>query len=69
MDAAAKGARSWMAPQVSTGLFMTLQHKPDMGSYMIGVTQMIPNASRLKADSDYMNAMSSVEVENKNIYC
>jgi hypothetical protein len=30
------------------------------------VTQMIPNASRLKADSDYMNAMSSVEVENKN---
>jgi hypothetical protein len=39
-------------------------HKPDMGSYMIGVTQMIPNASRLKAD--YMNAMSSVEVENKN---
>jgi hypothetical protein len=24
MDAAAKGARSWMAPQVSTGLFMTL---------------------------------------------
>jgi hypothetical protein len=39
---------------------------PDMGSYMIGVTQMIPNASRLKADSDYMNAMSSVEVENKN---
>jgi hypothetical protein len=34
---------------------------------MIGVTQMIPNASRLKADSDYMNAMSSVEVENKII--
>jgi hypothetical protein len=67
MDAAAKGARSWMAPQVSTGLFMTPYNiNPDMGSYMIGVTQMIPNASRLKADSDYMNAMSSVEVENKN---
>jgi hypothetical protein len=39
MDAAAKGARSgWQ--EVSTGLFMTpLQHKSDMGSYMIGVTQ------------------------------
>jgi hypothetical protein len=61
-----KGARSWMAPQVSTGLFMTYNINPDMGSYMIGVTQMILNASRLKADSDYMNAMSSVEVENKN---
>lgn len=67
MDAAAKGARSWMAPQVSTGLFMTpYDTNPDMGSYMIGVTQMIPNASRLKADSNYMNAMSSVEAENKN---
>jgi hypothetical protein len=57
MDAAAKGARSWMAPQVSTGLFMTPYNKSRYGSYMIGVTQMIPNASRLKADSDYMNAM------------
>jgi hypothetical protein len=27
---------------------------------------MIPNASKLKADSNYMNAMSAVEVENKN---
>jgi hypothetical protein len=25
-----------------------------------------PNASKLKADSNYMNAMSAVEVENKN---
>jgi hypothetical protein len=23
MDAAAKGAKSWMAPQINTGLFMT----------------------------------------------
>ena len=67
MDAVAKGARSWMAPQVSTGLFMTpYTVNPEMGSYMVGVTQMIPNASRLKADADYMNAMSSVELENKN---
>jgi hypothetical protein len=28
---------------------------------------MIQNASRLKADSDYMNAMSSVEVENNTV--
>ena len=69
MDAAAKGANSWMAPQVNTGLFMTPYNtkmwkgdemNPGMGSYMIGLTQMIPNASRLKADSNYMNAMSSV---------
>jgi hypothetical protein len=33
---------------------------------MLGFTQMIPNASKLKADSNYMNAMSAVE--NKKLY-
>ena len=75
MNAAAIGAKSWMAPQVSTGFFMTPYNsklwKADemgagMGNYMIGIQQMIPNASKLKADSNYMNAMSSVEAENKN---
>ncbi len=75
MDAAAEGSKSWMAPQLSTGLFMapynTKMWKGDMmsrgmGMYMIGVSQMFPNTSKLKADSDYMNAMSSVEKENKN---
>ena len=75
MDAAAKGAKSWMPPQVSTGFFMTpydpklwkaSEMGPGMGNYMLGVTQMIPNSSKLKADFNYMNAMSSVEAENKN---
>jgi len=75
MDAAAKGAKSWMPPQVETGFFMapykTKLWKADemgagMGNYMLGVTQMIPNASKLKADFNLMNAMSSVEKENKN---
>lgn len=75
MDAAAKGAKSWMAPQVSSGFFMTPYNSkmwkademnPGMGNFMLGVTQMIPNPSKLKADSNYMNAMSSIEVENKN---
>src|SRR3970040_3007994 len=74
MNAAASGAKSWMAPQVSTGFFMTPYNSklwkademgPGMGSYMVGVTQMIPNASKLKADFNLMNAMSSVEKENK----
>lgn len=75
MDAAAKGAKSWMPPQVETGFFMTPYNtkmwkademNPGMGNYMLGVTQMIPNASKLKADSNLMTAMSSVEKENKN---
>ena len=75
MDAAAKGAKSWMPPQVETGFFMTPYNTklwkademgPGMGNYMVGVTQMIPNASKLKADFKLMSAMSSVEKENKN---
>lgn len=75
MDAAAKGAKSWMAPQVETGFFMTPYNtkmwkademSPGMGSYMIGVSQMIPNAKKQNAEYKYMNAMSSVEKENKN---
>ena len=66
MDAAAKGAKSWMPPQVNTGFFMTPYNakmwKADdmnegMGSYMLGVTQMFPNAKKLKADYEYMSSM------------
>ncbi|SHJ17994.1 MULTISPECIES: TolC family protein [Flavobacterium] len=75
MDTAAKGAKSWMPPQVETGFFMTPYNSkmwkademsPGMGSYMLGITQMIPNSRKLNADFKYMNAMSSVEKENKN---
>jgi outer membrane protein TolC len=75
MDASAKGARSWMAPQVETGFFMTPYNSsmwkanemtPGMGNYMLGVTQMIPNASKLNSNENLMKAMSSVESENKN---
>jgi outer membrane protein TolC len=75
MDAAAKGAKSWMPPQIETGIYMAPYNtklwkaddmSPGMGSYMLGVTQMIPNAKKLNADYKYMSAMSSVETENKN---
>jgi outer membrane protein TolC len=75
MDASAKGARSWMPPQVETGFFMTPYNtqmwkanemEPGMGNYMLGVTQMIPNASKLNANENLMKAMSLVESENKN---
>ncbi len=75
MNAAAKGAKTWMPPQINTGLFMAPydvkmwnanEMNQGMGAYMLGFTQMIPNAAKLKADSDYMNAMSSVEAENKS---
>ncbi len=75
MDEAAKGAKSWMPPEVSTGLWMvpynpSMWKKGDMGEagmgqYMIGGQQMIPNKKKQNADAAYMQAMSSVEKEKK----
>jgi hypothetical protein len=36
-----------------------------MGSAMLSIEQMIPNKKKLDAEEAYMNAMSSVEKENK----
>ena len=76
MDEAAKGAKSWMPPEISTGLWMVpyntkLWKKGDMGAtgmgqYMIGGQQMLPNKKKQNADAAYMEAMSSVEKEKKN---
>lgn len=80
MDEAAKGARSWMPPEFSTGLWMTPYDpnkwkktddgmggtKDGMGQYMIGGQQMFPNKKKQDADAAYMRAMSSVEKEKKN---
>ena len=76
MDEAAKGAKSWMPPEVSTGLWMVpyntrLWKKGDMGAtgmgqYMLGGQQMFPNKKKQNADAAYMEAMSSVTKERKN---
>jgi len=75
LDAAAKGARTWMAPQVSTGFWMAPYNtslwkadgagNPGMGQYMISVEQMFPVKKYNDANEAYMKAMSSVEKENK----
>ncbi len=40
---------------------------PGMGTYMFQVQQMIPNPSRQRANQKYMQGMSDVERENKNV--
>lgn len=76
LDEAARGARSWDAPLLSTGLWMTpydpnlWKKQPDgatgMGQYMISAQQMFPNKKKLDADEKYMQGMSSVEIEKKH---
>lgn len=75
MDEAAKGARSWMPPEVGAGMYMVPYDtkmwkgdmgQPGMGQFMISAQQMFPNKSRQDAESKYMLAMSSVAKEQKN---
>jgi outer membrane protein TolC len=74
LDEAAKGAKSWMAPELSSGFFMTpyatrylksVNGVPGMGQFSIAAQQVIPNPKRLNADYKYMSSMSSVEKEKK----
>ena len=76
LDEAAKGAKNWEPPQLSTGLWMTpynpsLWRKQSdgssgMGQYMISAEQMFPNRRMQNAEQKYMQSMSSVEKERKN---
>ena len=81
MDEAAKGAKSWMPMEVSTGFWM-VPYDPSrwkkmddgqggytegMGQYMVGGQQMFPNKKKQNADAAYMEAMSSVEKERLNV--
>ncbi len=76
MDAAAKGAGSWMPPEAGAGLYMTPYDtrmwkgdgagQPGMGQFMITVQQMFPNPAWQHAESEYMKAMSTVEKDRKN---
>ncbi len=74
-DEAAKGARSWMPPELGTGLWMT-PYNPSlwkknvdgtngMGQYMISAQQMIPNKKELDANEKYLRAVSAAGKESK----
>jgi outer membrane protein TolC len=75
MDEAAKGARSWMPPEVGAGFFMTPYNtqrwkkmsdmEPGMGSFMLSIQQMFPNRRKLNADAAYMQSMSGATKEQK----
>ncbi len=76
MDESAKGAKSWMPPEITTGLWMVPYNpaywkkgdmgEAGMGQYMLGGQQMFPSKKKQRADANYMEAMSSVEKERKS---
>ena len=76
MDEAAKGAYSWMAPEVGAGFYQvpydfnrwkSMNGKPGMGAVMLSALQMFPNKKRQNAEFAYMNAQSSIERQKKDV--
>ncbi|MGC3944995.1 MAG: TolC family protein [Chryseolinea sp.] len=66
MDLYATGARSWMAPMVGAGTFMTPYPgqdamEMDKGAIMFSLEQQIPNPGRLKATSAFMLSQSAIQ--------
>lgn len=66
-----EGAKSWMAPMVGAGTFMTpypgqdIMDDRDKGSIMITVEQEIPNPARLNANKNYFASRASVEEQGR----
>ncbi|MCC7399965.1 MAG: TolC family protein [Chitinophagaceae bacterium] len=76
MDEEAKGAYSWMAPELGAGFYQTpydpgrwkrMDGNPGMGMFMISAQQMFPNKKSQDAESAYMQAQSSVEKQKKDV--
>ncbi|HEX8059468.1 MAG TPA: TolC family protein, partial [Cyclobacteriaceae bacterium] len=61
------GAKSWMAPMVGAGTFMTpypkqvLMDERDKGSVMFSIEQQIPNPAKLNANQRYYASKAAVE--------
>lgn len=68
----AEGAKSWMAPMIGAGTFMTpypnqmLMDERDKGAWMFTVEQEIPNPSKLTANKKYLSSKAAVEEQNRS---
>lgn len=67
------GAKSWMAPMVGAGTFMTpypnqmLMEEGDKGAWMFTVEQEIPNPVKLTANKNYLQSKSDVAQQRRAI--
>jgi len=70
LDIYTEGAKSWMAPMVGVGTFMTPypgQDAMDMdkGAVMFSLEQNIPNPARLKANRNYLASKAAIEKQSR----
>jgi outer membrane protein TolC len=71
LNAYTAGAKSWMAPMVGAGTFMTpypnqmLMDERDKGSVMFSFEQEIPNPAKLNANKKYLSSRAAVEQQGR----
>jgi len=71
LTAYSEGAKSWMAPMVGVGTFMTpypgqmVVHENDKGAVMFSLEQQIPNPAKLNANKRYLSSRSAVEQQGR----
>ena len=69
----ASGAKSWMAPMVGAGTFMTpypgqtIDHERDRGTWMFSIEQQIPNPAKLNANKTYMESKAGIERQGRAV--
>lgn len=71
MNAYAEGAKSWMAPMIGAGTFMTpypgqqVMSDGDKGMFMLAAEQAIPNPAKLRAKESYMQSKAAIEASGQ----
>src|SRR5882724_11048634 len=65
MNAYAKGAKSWMAPEVGGGFWMLpykkVEDPRDKGQYMLSVQQKFTSPAKLRANQVYLESKAGIE--------
>src|SRR5688572_20896486 len=67
------GAKSWMAPMIGAGTFMTpyanqmLMDERDKGAWMFSFEQEIPNPAKQNANKNYLRSKAGVEKQSRAI--
>ena len=76
MNEAAKGAYSWMPPELGAGFYQipynpsmlkSMNGQPGMGAIMISAQQIFPNKKRQNAEYNFLNAQSTAVIQNKDV--
>lgn len=72
MNAYAEGARSWMAPMLGAGTFMTpypwqnTMSSGDKGMLMLSAVQEIPNPAKLRARENYLESKAAIQAAGQD---